>query len=184
MGMHDQVHTWPGTYMTRNIHDQVHTHPTNTQSAASVFTKGQDKSWSCILMKQSQEEYLGPGVGDQPWLYSDTLSQTKQSWENIVTSGTGAVSDSFTDFWDPTSHTGSPCPALIHGKVLSLTETWYAVFYWYLPFPGWRQKRRGLGCRRGTGREGWVRGDCSQNGKKGWEERKKEKKNFLGNRGS
>lgn len=34
--------------------------------------------------------------------------------------GTDAVSDSFTDFWDPT-HTESPCPSLIQREVLSLT---------------------------------------------------------------
>lgn len=47
-----------------HIHVQAHTHTTYTQSVASVFTKSQSKTWWCILMKQNQEEYLSPGVGD------------------------------------------------------------------------------------------------------------------------
>lgn len=35
----------------------------------------------------------------------------------------GPISDLFADFQYHTSHTGLPCPALIHGEVFSFTET-------------------------------------------------------------
>ena len=68
----------------------------------------------------------------------------------ILTVGRGAVSNSSAWFWDAT---GSPCPALKHGKVLSLTETWHVLFCehpweawpflkrnWRSEFRGWRYK--------------------------------------------
>lgn len=80
--------------------------------------------------------------------------------------GTGASSDSFTGYWDTTPHTGSSCLALIHGVVLSLTTTWYAMLCWYSgetwPFlnktdreyiAGWEHRvvgQRGLGEEGGT----------------------------------
>lgn len=36
--------------------------------------------------------------------------------------GIGDVSNNFTGFWDPTPSIGLPCPDLIHGEMLSLTE--------------------------------------------------------------
>lgn len=41
----------------------------------------------------------------------------------FLIAGTGAVSDSFIGFWDPTLHTGLLCPALIQGEVLKLIAT-------------------------------------------------------------
>lgn len=43
--------------------------------------------------------------------------------------GAGPVSDSSTGFRDPTPHTGSPGPAIKHGKVLSLTIICYTMLY-------------------------------------------------------
>lgn len=40
----------------------------------------------------------------------------------LLVVGTGAVSDSFVDFWYPTPHAGSLWPALMHGEVLSLRD--------------------------------------------------------------
>lgn len=39
----------------------------------------------------------------------------------FLNSGNRAVFDSYTCFWNPTPHTRSLCPALIHVEVLSLT---------------------------------------------------------------
>lgn len=41
----------------------------------------------------------------------------------LLTLGPGIVSDSFTDFWNPIPHTGSPCPALIQSKMFNPTIT-------------------------------------------------------------
>lgn len=40
---------------------------------------------------------------------------------------TGAVSDSFADFWDPTPRAGSPYPALMRGVVLCLAAVREAI---------------------------------------------------------
>lgn len=47
----------------------------------------------------------------------------------LLTAGTGTISASFTVFWDPASHTGSPCSVLVFREMLSLTVTWYVMFY-------------------------------------------------------
>lgn len=68
---------------------------------------------------------------------------------------TGAVSDSFTGFWDPTPH-----PALIHGKVHSLTATCFVDIH-------------GRPVLSRTKTEGkWI-GGWGQRGRRDWEERGK-----------
>lgn len=48
----------------------------------------------------------------------------------------GAVTDSFTNFWDPTLHIGLPCPAFTQGEVLVITATCFVdthvrpVLFW------------------------------------------------------
>lgn len=41
----------------------------------------------------------------------------------LLIAGTGAVSDSFTGFWNPTPHSGSPFRALTHEEMVSLITT-------------------------------------------------------------
>lgn len=72
--------------------------------------------------------------------------------------GTGGVSNSFTDFWDPTSHTESPYLTLINGR--------YKHLLLQLDIPRfndacgrpalfWLEKEEGeVGAGRGNGEEG------------------------------
>lgn len=80
--------------------------------------------------------------------------------------GAGAVSDSFTSFQDPISHTGLPCPALIQREVpiiqrpkklsSNLICCIWLISMGDLPFSkqrrGWQ--RRGGGGRETGGEEG------------------------------
>lgn len=82
----------------------------------------------------------------------------------LLTVGTRAVSESFTDFWE-TFHTGSPRPAFIHGDAQSSCR-----FYWYLweTALSWMEmEEEGTGGGRignggeKLGGEAGVRGGCS-----------------------
>ena len=46
----------------------------------------------------------------------------------LLTAVAGAAFESFADFWKSIPCISLPCPALIQGEVLSLTETLYAMF--------------------------------------------------------
>lgn len=88
----------------------------------------------------------------------------------LLTAGTGAVSDSFTGFWNSTPHTGLPCPALIYGEVLRLTATGYAchvllLLIGDLPFPRWEWRGGAGRWEVGTGERDWeakMGSSCSQ----------------------
>lgn len=58
---------------------------------------------------------------------------------------------------DPTPHTGSPFPTLIHGEVLTLTTTWYAMFCWETS-PFLKRNRGGVFWSGGNGNKGGLKG--------------------------
>lgn len=72
--------------------------------------------------------------------------------EGLRTAGTGAISNSFTCFWDPTLHTGSAFPVLIHVEVLPdfINTHGRPAFFW--------TEEEGIGDGRGN-REGTERGE-------------------------